>query len=588
MPKPSKIVRGLRVTDQEAEILRIPKLSLPEYGYLMDIGSQGVVKFSPDMLTYKLQQTILSYFSDDVFMPESEYTYWLTVLKGRQTGSSNTCALCQFPLVAYTPGFTSAIIADNKKRADEVFSRLDLAYNRWPEKIRTDKASANESRSYTTNINSKVVVYSAESPDVGVGLSVDSLVASEIPLWADAGRQLSAIIPAMFNRKTSRMVLESTSQPLDAPSGQWWYDHWRDSVRGKGRFVGAFFPFWDSKANVRPWPKNSKMTPEEIRLLERYGGVDRFGHPGLTKENLAFRRDYMETDVDVKRNPEMFPVWFPFDDLSCWVSQGKGIIPRGAIEKFLTRDLYEETEDYNEFPDTKPTDGSEPRYKVNPDAVYIMGVDPAGYGRDHQSFQVLEVWDEEWVQVASFGANMDPNDFISFALEVATHFNTAKVVIERPGVGAGHAMLARHLKYPNLHYDERGKPGLHKVNDEEWLSKMVDALLDNRLILRGKDTVSQVQGYRHDRKTARTQTAELLGYKSDGRRRARHHWDKVSALMVACVVAPRLPRRYRRVDAEPEAIKSWSEMTFSEQEAFRERYLQLGQKEERRFYYRRG
>ena len=285
-----------------------------------------------------------------------------------------------------------------QRRADEVFSRLDLAYNRWPKELRTDKLSSNESRSYTTGINSKVVVYSAESADVGVGLSVDSLVASEVPLWSDAGRQLSAIIPRDVQPEVLPLVLESTPQPLDAPSGQWWYDHWRESVRGKGRFVAAFFPFWDSKANVRPWPKNSQLTLEEIRLLERYGGVDRFGHPGLTRENLAFRREYMETDADVKRNPEMFNVWFPFDDLSCWVSQGKGIVPRGAFEKFLTRDLYEETEDYSEFPDIRPTDGSTPRYKVNPDAVYIMGVDPAGYGRDHQSFQVLEVWDEEWIQ----------------------------------------------------------------------------------------------------------------------------------------------------------------------------------------------
>jgi hypothetical protein len=583
--------RGLKVTEDEASLLRIPRVSLPAYGYLSNQETSEVSLFDPGQITYKLQQTELGYFSDESLIDGSDFTYWLTVLKGRQAGSTTVCAMSVYPLTAYTPGYTAAMIADKKSRANEVFSRLNICHNRWPTQIRTERRH-NETRSYTTDIDSKVIVESADTEGVGVGLSVDLLVGSELSLWPDAGAAMSGIMPAMVNRKKSKIVLESTAQPMTAASGQWWKDHYFDSVKGEGRWRAAFFPFWDSKLNSRPWPKGQKPTLEEIRLLERFGrhdtgGVDIYGHPGLTLDNLAFRREVFGNDAEIKRNPDLFNVWYPFDDQTCWVSHGLGVVPAHAIDPTLARQLHAEVSDYNEFPEFW-AGGGPARYEVNPNAVYVMGIDPAGYGMDHQAFQVLEVWDDAWIQVASFGARMDPNSFMGFALEVAERFNMAKVVIERPGVGQGHAMLARHLKYPNLHYDEKGKPGLHKVNDEAWLAKLVDALIDGQLILRGADTARQVKDYNHDRVTEQSQRAVLLrGNDKDKRRRGRHHWDKVSALMVACVVAPRMPRRYRRVDADVVEAKSFDQMTVSEQDAYFEYVKRMTQPQKRRLHYRR-
>jgi hypothetical protein len=101
---------------------------------------------------------------------------------------------------------------------------------------------------------------------------------------------------------------------MSMPSTEWWRDQCRDAKLGMGRWVYAFFPFWDGKLNRRPWPKNSKLTAEEVGLLDRYG------HLGLKKENLAFRRLMMETDAEIRRNPDLFKVYYPFDDVSCWIA----------------------------------------------------------------------------------------------------------------------------------------------------------------------------------------------------------------------------------------------------------------------------
>lgn len=569
----------MKVDEEQAKLLRIPAISLPRYANLSDISSSDIILFDPTKITYKLQETIVSYYSQDSLIEGMDETYWLTILKSRQGGSSNTNGLCIYPMVSYTPGLTAVVAADTKDRANIVFDRINLTHNMWPEAIRTDRESSNEFRSHTTVINSKIKVESMEKEDVGVGLSADIFVGSETPLWSNAEKQMSALIPAMINRKRSRMVLESTPQPLSAPSGQYWMDHWLDTLTGDGRWRGVFVPFWDSKINSRPWPKGQKPTLDELRLLDQFGGTDAAGHPGLTLDNLEFRRWIMATDKAVRRNPDLFRVWYPFDDQTCWIDQGTGVVPNHAIERHLRQTLYPEDGMYNEFPDP---------YPVNPDAIYLIVADPAGYGQDHHAFHVLEMWHEEWIQVASFGASykahgIDPNKFAEILFKTGEKFNWAKIAVERTGVGLGPNMLLQNMRYPNLHYDDMNKPGVHKGNQEEWLEKFIDALMD-KLVIRGKKTALQVKGYRHDKMTEKTQRAELLRPDSSGGRRERGHWDKVSALMIAPIVAHRLPKRYKHRE-EPTNVIPFDRMTFNQHMEYAAAVQRLTQTKRRRLRY---
>lgn len=554
MARSNPTPRGLKVSTEESLALRIPSISLPPYGKVVDIETSEIIPFNPEQATYKLQQTLVGYFSEESLIEGRDLTYWLTVLKGRQTGSTTACTMCLYPLVSYTPGVSAAIIADKQARANDMFKRLNLAYNHWPKNIRTDRESTNESKCLTTSIDSKVNVLSAESPDVGIGLSVDYLVGSECPLWANASEQMSSLLPAMIKRKASKVVMESTPQPLSAPSGEWWRDHWFDSKRGKGRWRAAFFPFWDAKANRAPWPKGSAITLEEQRLLDAYGKPDPYGHPGLTLENLAFRRFYMDSDSEVRRNPELFKVWFPFDDLTCWISQGVGVIPNHALDRHVRPGLAREDDEYVEF---------EPPH---PDGIYVIGCDPAGTGRDnagndHCSFQVLRIWDDEWRQVAVFGGDADTLRFCHKLDAVGRRYNNALLGVERNGVGHAVVTMMRHLKYPNLFHDGAFNPGIYKSSEEEWVAVLIDSLID-KLTLLGEDTVSQVQGYRRDRDHERSLKAERFA-KNAGGRRKRHHWDKVSALMVACAVAPKAPRRYKLVE-QPKNVVLFGDMTWDQ------------------------
>tara|TARA_R110002012_G_scaffold76891_4_gene194461 strand:- start:4981 stop:6024 length:1044 start_codon:yes stop_codon:yes gene_type:complete len=324
---------------------------------------------------------------------------------------------------------------------------------------------------------------------------------------------------------------------------------------GLGRWVYAFFPFWDGQLNKRQWPKGLALENEEIDLLNRYGSK------GLTKENLAFRRLMLETDAEIRRNPDLFKVYYPYDDVSCWISSVGSVFHSDLLKKHQNGILVPWRAPYMEY--EAPEAG----------AVYVMGVDPAGYAaRDHASFQVLKVYDGEWTQVAAFGDTTDPVVFARKIYEVGTKFNNALVVVESNGVGVATLALLEDAGYSNLYYEKAYKPGIAATakSNSIMLSYLQDALRDE-LILRDEDTVDQLGSYREDKQTERSAASEILHSGKPGKRRDRHHWDKISALQLACLGARYAPRRYKTTGTPVglENVLLFKDMTYNQVEKFR-------------------
>jgi len=541
--------------DEEAlAALGDPAISLRAYASIIDQKTGQEHTYDPFAITKRLQETVVSYYSSP---PETEFgqTKWLTVLGYRQGGKSLTAELCGYVRSAYTPGHDHVCIADNRDRAEYLHRRIHLTHSRWPEPVRAPTVPNREVRQLTFQHGGKMRVLSGESGAVGIGQSPDSFHGSELPYWRNAGHQFSMIYPSMINRDHSLVLLESTPSPMSEPSAEWWRDQCRDAKMGLGRWVYAFFPFWDGQLNKRPWPKGLALENEEIDLLNRYGSK------GLTKENLAFRRLMLETDAEIRRNPDLFKVYYPFDDVSCWISSVGSVFHSDLLKKHQNGILLPWNAPYMEY--ESPEAG----------AVYVMGVDPAGYAaRDHASFQVLKVYDGEWTQVAVFGDTTDPVMFARKIYEVGKKFNDALVVVESNGVGVATLALLEDAGYSNLYYEKAYKPGIAATakSNSIMLSYLQDALRDE-LILRDEDTVDQLGSYREDKQTERSAASEILHSGKPGKRRDRHHWDKISALQLACLGARYAPRRYKTTGTPVglENVLLFKDMTYNQVEKFR-------------------
>lgn len=510
--------------------LASPALSLQRFGHVMGMEYDEPIRYDPFAITAHLQETILSYVSNPP-IGDNGSTDWLVVLKSRQGGSSTTAAMAFYTKAHYQEGWEHLTLADNKDRADYLFERVMFNHNRWPEELKLQQVNSAETRQLSWKHGGKMRVGSGRTSGVGVGRGTSSLHASELPLWLDAPTQFNQIFPSMFRRKRALMMLESTPFPMDRPSSEWYRDLCQSAATGKGRLRYAFFPFWDSKLNVEAWPEGSPMDTEELRLMEQYN------HLGLRPKHLAFRRYLMDTDPEIRRAPELFGTYFPFDDISCWLQSGKSVIRWEHISCAVQGTLrpWGRFEEYHEF--HQPREG----------ARYVIGVDPSGHGtRDHAAFQVLEIWREDWRQVAVFASDAEPDEVATKLHQVGMKYNRASICVERNGVGTAITTALKLMHYPNIWMDQNLRPGFHKQSDEKLVGLTIDALR-TCLRLEDKDTVSQLKGYQNDRSVQQSEKAVLLSRSNHGRR-GRHHWDKVSALMMAIVGARTMPQHSAPAD----------------------------------------
>lgn len=544
--------------DELLDELRRPDTTMPAFGKVVDQESGKIHDFNPNKIAPALQYTLLDFYSRTPRTPAGHKKF-LAVLSSRQVGKTLVAADCVYVRTAYTPGTYSAVIADTKPRAVDLFRNITLLHEHMPDEVRMPTIPNRESRQLTFLHGGVIRTLSAESNMVGIGRAVDNLHMSELPFWPDAATAWNGILPAIINRKEASVLMESTPAPLTFPSAAWYRDICAEARRGVGRWLFCFVPFFQSRLNERPWGAGWTMTSEETRLLDRFGPDARqwegrysglpISAPGaqyLTLENLAFRREIMDMDPEVRRHPELFKVYYPTDPISCWVQAGGAAIPEHALEKHRDGILvpWGKGESFKRYLDPKPG------------AIYIIGVDPAGWlGGDQASFQVLELWEDRWEQAAVFSSNeIDPIRLSELLIAEAAHYNHATVAVEDTGVGQGviamltQAYEAGELK--NLFFSTRGKgaaPGIpaSKPRIGKALGLLIDALMD-RLVLHDMETVDQLGTYRNDKLVQDNEAKGILTPGAIGKgRRAKHHWDRCSALLWAVYAAHSLPVRFR-------------------------------------------
>ena len=147
-------------------------------------------------------------------------------------------------------------------------------------------------------------------------------------------------------------------------------------------------------------------------------------------------------------------------------------------------------------------------------------------------------------------------------MEIATRYNKAMVIVESNGVGQSVLALLRDWDYRNLFYEKLKRPGFTTTSKslDQSLGWLVDGLLDE-LVLYDKNLVEQLMSYKNDKRIEENPNSEIIRGASSKRRRDRHHWDKVSALMMALAGVRQLPRRQKpqaeRVEENVVLFPTW-------------------------------
>jgi len=537
-----------------------PSTALLQFGKVKDGKAQKIVHYDPWRMTNELQQTIIDYWSNT---PRGQYgeTLYLTSLKYRQGGSTNTSVSCAYVTTQYRPEWRHITMTDKTPRSRQVHDRVNLLDRNWPDAIRVPKQKGRGQEMYSThfdpNWGGHMVIQSAGSVAEGIGDSPDSMVLSECGFWPNFNKAMGLIGPALGNREDGLVHYECTPVPKDAPSAEAWKNHCISAKQGLGRHVYHFAPYWDGLFNRRLWRDDYKLTVEEMRYLDKYE------HLGLTKENLSFRRYMMDTFQEFQDNPDLWDVFYPCDDVHCWGRSAKGVIHPTHLRYMISRyhDKMVEWPDarrdsisaFDDFLDPKePADAPLGEVKVyrpyNPNAVYVFCCDPAGYGvRDEAAWHIFEVWKGEIEQAVTYASRRSqPDEVVVVAMRWLKRYGLPYAVVERNGVGAAILTGLKLLGYDQDKVYHTGKwpddrPGWqsNEYSNQEALGYLIQLLREQAIIINDRATYSQLLDYKNDKSIEHGLTAELKrrikGDDPNPGRRARHHWDRVSALVLLAV-----------------------------------------------------
>jgi len=526
------------------------------------------------------------------------------VVGPRQCGKSFTSCVANAAKTAFRKGTYGVTLADRGERAEELFEASSglirgLSPHMRPAIIGEDTTMKHFRFDHGGGKYGRYRVLSGLSGNVGIGRAVSQLHVSEIPFFDDFADVWSKLHPAFRNRKDATIILESTPAPMSEPSAEYFKEMILDAQvkynpdGSRNRFNLLFVEFYMSRLNERPWdPKRMKLTNEETRLIEafgpyapqhrtvlaawledtqgRYDPMTAPGTPWYGLRNIAFRRDTIANDKEVKRNNALFDVWYPKDPHSCWAVAGGSTFPAKAVQKHSAR---------NPEPWAPDELGVQVYEDPEPNAVYVLGCDPSGYNQgDPAAFGIFKAYgrgEEGFIQVVEFASqDAKPGDVAWLIAHYARKYNDAYVVIEKTGVGLATVVYLERAQGPsgavfthpatgqeerlrvrNLHWHTLSTgdrtPGLpaNKQINSRVKARGIDMALRDTTVIRSAPLVQQMSSYREDRSIRETETHKVLNPgKSMKGRKPKHHWDRVSAFMLASYGAEWVASRLRPAD----------------------------------------
>ena len=241
----------------------------------------------------------------------------------------------------------------------------------------------------------------------------------------------------------------------------------------------------------------------------------------------------METDDEIRRNPELFDVWYPSSLATCWGGGSVGLFPSKVLLKHT-------------LATSADRENPEP---MEPHRLVVIGADPAGLlgGADHAAMTVLACDQSDWDLREVFSDCVTVHEFVDELTTTAEKYRNITgqwpyIAVESNGVGAATLALLIERHYPRIYCEGARRPGItaSKKRNNRMVAEMCDALLDDLQPLWSLPLLMQLQTYSGDRQKRTSELSLLINGIARGRR-SRQHWDLASSAMIAVTAARDLP-----------------------------------------------
>ena len=350
------------------------------------------------------------------------------ILKSRQLGMTTFITARFFLSAVLRPGRVTLQVAHSQESAQQIFRivrrffvHLGPKTHKWlaPRIVNVRELAFDRT-------DSRYLVDTAGNRNVGRGLTVHHLHASEVALWPGDPQETMATLLAAVPLD-GEIDIESTPNGM----GGYFYSEWQRARNGEG-FQPHFCPWWIEPTYRFPVMASEPLEPfreKEIELIATHG---------LRKEQILFRRHLYAT-YGSRAAQE-----FAENDVECFLRSGRPVFEVALIEARLQH--------VGEAQESEQNGALQVWLEPEPGRHYILGADVAEgiSGGDYSAAEVIDA--ETGLQCAEMQAKWPMQPFAEEVARLGKRYNRALLAIERNN--HGHTVLnvlQQQIEYPEIY-----------------------------------------------------------------------------------------------------------------------------------------
>lgn len=330
----------------------------------------------------------------------------MVLATSRQIGKTSIATVIVLHYALFNSHKRVFILANKADTALEILSRIQLAYEHLPLWLKAGVVEWNKSSVEFDN-GSRIKAAATSSDNIR-GQSANFIYIDEAAFvqgWTDFS---ASVLPTISSGKKTKLVFTSTPNGLNH-----FYDYYNGAKKGTNGFKLIEVKWYDVPGRDEVWRQETLATinHDEMRFAQEYE-VEFLGSSGTLISGSKLKQLFASIKEPIHHNTSFgYKVWQ---------------MPRKA-------------------------------------QIYAVVVDVSrGKGLDYSAFQVVDITETPYKQVATFRNNLiTPPDYASFIYQTCKGYNDAHVLIEINDIGGQVSdILALDYGYENvIHTESAGAKG---------------------------------------------------------------------------------------------------------------------------------
>ena len=359
----------------------------------------------------------------------------------RQSGKSQTSLAFMLHYVLFNDQKNIAILANKGATARELLGRLQFAYEKLPMFIQQGVSEWNKGSIFLEN-GSRILASSTSSSAIR-GYSFNLIFLDEFAFVPQnlAEEFFNSVYPTISSGQTSQVIIVSTPNGMNH-----FYKMWTNAIEGRSDYSAFSVNWGDVPGRDAEWKRQTIANTSEEQFRQEFE-TEFLGSAGTLIKPAKISELTVRTPLSRRDN----------------------------------LDVYEETIEGHQ---------------------YFIAVDVAeGRGQDYSAFNVIDITEMPWKQVAKYRSNtVSPLLLPNIIIQVATAYNNATVLIESNGPGGEVCNILHYdLEYENTINESsvHAKLGIKMTKRVKAVgcSNFKDLVEENKLIINDIETISEISQF---------------------------------------------------------------------------------------------